>query len=703
MSAERVSCVVGDGIAVLTVCNPPVNALSAAVRIGLLSGIERSEADPSVRAILICAAGRTFPAGADIREFAKPPVDPLLPDLCNRIEFCAIPVVAAVHGTVLGGGLELALSAHYRIAHRNTAIGFPEIKLGILPGAGGTQRAPRICGAEPSLKMMLSGDAITAETAHKIGLIDRIADSDLPSAALDVVRQLLKSGQGARPSRDRTEGTADSETFLNKCSESRAALGRKTAVPASWCIVDSVQKAAELPFEQGLAFERACFAKCLASRESAALRHMFFAERTAAKPVDLPHSSPRTIERIAIVGGGTMGVGIATACLNAGLNVQLAEADDRKLSTAIARIGQSMNRSVNKGRISAREAESRLSALDGCVDLAGLSGADMAIEAVFEDYAAKGAVLSELSKCLGSKAVLATNTSYLDVERLERACGRHGHFIGLHFFAPAHIMRLVEVVPTEKSSPDAVAIGFALAKKLGKVPVRSGVCEGFIGNRMLAVYREAADLMLLDGATPYQIDDAVKQFGFAMGIYETQDLSGLDISWSRRKRLLKNRNPQRRYCPLGDRLCEAGWFGQKTKRGYYLYNEGRRVRNDAVLEILQDVRGECGSKPPRDFSAEDIQIRILAAMAGEASRILEDGIAERPSDIDVVKVCGYGFPRWRGGPMHFADDFGIRRLAELIAGWSRFDPQFWRNCSLLRRMADDGATFDSINNGLYHI
>ncbi len=703
MSTGQVTCTVGAGIAALTINNPPVNALSAAVRIGLMTGFERAEADPSVRAILICAAGRTFPAGADIREFGKPPVDPILPDLCNKIEQCAKPVVAAVHGTVLGGGLELALGAHYRIASPETSFGFPEIKLGILPGAGGTQRTPRICGAKSSLEMMLSGDAVTAETARRIGLIDKVAKSDLPAAARCYLRQLLESKRGTRPTRNRTDGIADTEKFLNECSEARAVLVRRPGIPAAQYVVDSVEKAAELPFDQGLAFERACFAKCLASRESAALRQMFFAERTAANPAALKRSSHRPINTIAIAGGGTMGAGIAVACLNAGLDVKLAEADEKKLEAATERICQSMGRAVTKGRISARQAEARLSAFDGCVGVAGLGGADIAIEAVFEDYDTKRLILSELSTLLSPDAVLATNTSYLDVEQLERACGGHGQFIGLHFFAPAHVMRLVEVVPTAKSSPDAVATGFALAKRLGKIPVRSGACEGFIGNRMQAAYREAADLMLLDGATPYQIDDAVRQFGFAMGIYEAQDLSGLDISWNRRKKMLQNSDPHRRYCALSDRLCENGWFGQKTNRGFYLYGQGRREKNRDVLKILEEVREDCGSKPILEYSPDSIQIRILAAMVSEASRILECGVAARPSDIDVVKVCGYGFPRWRGGPMHYADGFGIRRLADLISGWEKVDPTLWTGLPLLQRMAEDGASFESINKGLYQI
>ena len=702
MNNSYVKFAVAGGIAELVIWNPPVQALSANVRTGLWNQLDRAVEDNSVQAVLIRADGRTFPAGADIREFGKPPAEPSLPDLCGKIEDSPKIVVAALHGTVLGGGLELALSAHYRIADAGASMGFPEINLGILPGAGGTQRAPRIAGAAPSLELMLSGRPATAMRALGIGLIDRIAEGGLADSARAYTAELLAGGKGVRKTRERKEGIGDAAEFFAACAETEAKLAKKAQIPAARHIIDCVRKAADSTFETGMAFERECFLRCVSSPESKAMRHIFFAERTAAKPAGDP-VKPRDIRSVAVIGGGTMGSGIAASCLQAGLETVLIETDDISLAAAEDRVRAVIGRAVSRGRTEKSAADAQLARFSGHAGMGREIAADLVIEAVFEDLNLKSQVLMNISERLRPGAVFATNTSYLDVNRLAETCGRNPDFLGLHFFAPAHVMRLVEVVPTLWTGRAAESTAFSLVKRLGKTGVRAGAQEGFIGNRMLAAYREAADLMLLDGATPFQIDAAWREFGFAMGIYETQDLSGLDISWSRRKRLAKSRDPDKRYCSLGDALCERGWFGQKSGRGYYLYDGGGRRENPAVHELLADARRASGSDAAKEFTAQKIQFQILAAMICEGARILEDGGAVRPSDIDVVKVSGYGFPRWKGGPMHYADFTGIDRVRDLVSRLQEAEPKLWSVPDLLRKMAEERILFDSINKGLYQI
>ncbi len=689
-----------EDILVITLDHPPVNALSADVRRGLADAIQAAQTDPAVRAILLVGAGKNFIAGADIREFGKPPKPPALPDVCNQIEASTKPVVAALHGAALGGGLEVALAAHYRVALASAKLGLPEVNLGLLPGAGGTQRTPRLIGAAAALDLMLSGKHLSADAALRAGLVDTLAEGNDPLAAgLAYTRQLLAQGAGPRRSRDATAALADKAAALAEA----AAAGERIAKtlrglysPAK--IVEAVRAAIEQPFDEGLRTERALFLQCLDSPQRAGLVHAFFAERETTKVPELKEGKPRALNKIGVVGGGTMGAGIAVSVLDAGLPVVMVEQDDAALERGRARVAQVYDLLLKKGRITAEERDGRLARLTGATTYDALSDADLIIEAVFEDMDVKLAVFAELDRVAKPGAVLATNTSYLDVNRVATATRHPGNVLGLHFFSPANIMKLLEIVVGEHTAPDTVATGFELARKLRKTPVRAGVCDGFIGNRILAVHRQAADMMMEDGASPYDIDAAVREFGYPMGPYQMADLAGGDIGWATRKRRAATRDPALRYVQIPDRLCERGWFGQKTGRGFYLYPDGARVGtpDPEVLAIIDDERRRAGVTP-RPFTHEDIQRRYLAAMINEAANVLDQGIALRPSDVDVVFLSGYGFPRHHGGPMHYADSVGLDRVLADIRAYAQEDPAFWKPSPLLVRLAESGRNFASLN------
>ncbi|WP_447989632.1 3-hydroxyacyl-CoA dehydrogenase NAD-binding domain-containing protein [Achromobacter spanius] len=689
-----------EDILVITLDHPPVNALSADVRRDLAHAIQAAQTDPDVRAILLVGAGKNFIAGADIREFGKPPKPPALPDVCNQIEASTKPVVAALHGAALGGGLEVALAAHYRVALASAKLGLPEVNLGLLPGAGGTQRTPRLIGAAAALDLMLSGKHLSADAALRAGLVDTLAEGNDPLAAgLAYTRQLLAQGAGPRRSRDATTALADKAAALAEA----AAAGERIAKtlrglysPAK--IVEAVRAAIEQPFDEGLRTERALFLQCLDSPQRAGLVHAFFAERETTKVPELKEGKPRALDKIGVVGGGTMGAGIAVSVLDAGLPVVMVEQDDAALERGRARVAQVYDLLLKKGRITAEERDGRLARLTGATTYDALSDADLIIEAVFEDMDVKLAVFAELDRVAKPGAVLATNTSYLDVNRVATATRHPGNVLGLHFFSPANIMKLLEIVVGEHTAPDTVATGFELARKLRKTPVRAGVCDGFIGNRILAVHRQAADMMMEDGASPYDIDAAVREFGYPMGPYQMADLAGGDIGWATRKRRAATRDPALRYVQIPDRLCERGWFGQKTGRGFYLYPDGARVGtpDPEVLAIIDDERRRTGVTP-RPFTHEDIQRRYLAAMINEAANVLDQGIALRPSDVDVVFLSGYGFPRHHGGPMHYADSVGLDRVLADIRAYAQEDPAFWKPSPLLVRLAESGGNFASLN------
>ena len=689
-----------DDILVITLDHPPVNALSADVRHDLAAAIQAAQSDPHVRAILLVGAGKNFIAGADIREFGKPPKPPALPDVCNQIEASDKPVVAVLHGAALGGGLEVALAAHYRVALPGAKLGLPEVNLGLLPGAGGTQRTPRLIGARAALDLMLSGKHLSAEAALKAGLVDALGDGDDALAAgLAYTRRLLAEGAGPRRSRDATDALADKAAALAEASaagEQVAKTLRGLYSPAK--IVDAVRAAIEQPFDEGLRTERALFLQCLDSPQRAGLVHAFFAERETAKIPELKAARPRRLEKIGVVGGGTMGAGIAVSVLDAGLPVVMVEQDDAALERGRARVAQVYDLLQKKGRITADERDARMARFSGATTYDALGDADLIIEAVFEDMDVKLAVFAQLDRVAKPGAVLATNTSYLDVNRIASATRGPADVLGLHFFSPANIMKLLEIVVGEHTSAETVATGFELARRLRKTPVRAGVCDGFIGNRILAVHRQAADMMMEDGASPYDIDAAVREFGYPMGPYQMADLAGGDIGWATRKRRAATRDPALRYVQIPDRLCERGWFGQKTGRGFYLYPDGARVGtpDPEVLAIIDEERRRA-SVTPRPFTHEDIQRRYLAAMINEAANVLHQGIALRPSDVDVVFLSGYGFPRYRGGPLHYADSVGLDRVLADIRSYAQEDPAFWKPSPLLVQLAESGRNFASLN------
>ncbi|PRX30129.1 short chain enoyl-CoA hydratase /3-hydroxyacyl-CoA dehydrogenase [Paraburkholderia sp. BL18I3N2] len=701
-SADVVTRELRGKVLLVTIDHAPVNALSADVRRGLLAAIEAADADKAVEAVLIVGAGRNFIAGADIREFGKPPVPPSLPDVCNHIEACTKPVVAAIHGAALGGGLEVALAAHYRVAVDGAKLGLPEVQLGLLPGAGGTQRTPRLIGAQAALDLILSGRHASAKEALAFGLIDRLGSSDdILAEGLAYVHELLAAHAPVRRTRD-AAALSDRAASLAAVATARAETAKKSrGLFSPLKIVDAVEAAIEQPFDEGLRVERKLFLECIDSPQRTGLIHAFFAEREVLKAPETRDAKPRALNTIGVVGGGTMGAGIAVAVLDAGLPVTMIERDDASLARGRAHIEKVYDGLIAKGRLSAEKKAALMARWSGSTSYDALAGADLVIEAVFEDLAVKQAVFAELDRVCKAGAVLATNTSYLDIDALASSVSRPADVIGLHFFSPANIMKLLEVVVPRQVSADVVATAFELAKKLRKTPVRAGVCDGFIGNRVLAVYRSAADAMMEDGASPYQIDAAVRAFGFPMGPFQVVDLAGGDIGWAARKRRAATRNPAARYVQIADRLCERGWFGQKTGRGFYLYPEGSRSGTpDPEVEAIIDAERARAGITPRSFTDEEIIRRYMAAMINEGANVVYERIALRPLDVDVTFLYGYGFPRYRGGPMKYADMVGLPTILADIREFAKEDPLFWKPSPLLIELVERGADFASLNQSV---
>lgn len=686
-------------ILLVTVDNPPVNALGVAVRRGLMAAIEAADANPAVGAVLIVGAGRNFIAGADIREFGLPPQPPLLTEVCSRIEASRKPVIAAIHGAALGGGLEVALGAHYRIAVASAKLGLPEVALGLLPGAGGTQRAPRLVGAAAALDIILSGRHVGAAEALKLGLIDRVAQSDDTLAeGLAYAQELLAAQAGPRRSRD-AQALADRATAQAAIDAARADVQKKQRhLFSPHKIVEAVQAALDKPFDEALKLERQFFMQCLDSPQRAGLIHAFFAEREVAKVPEAAAAQPRPFKTIGVVGGGTMGAGIAVAALDAGLPVTMVERDQVSIDRGRANVEKVYDGLVAKGRMTVEGQAAVMARFTGSTDYAAFKDVDLVIEAVFEDIEVKKAVFAELDRVCKPGAVLATNTSYLDIDAIAASISRPQDVIGLHFFSPANIMKLLEIVVPAKVSADVVATAFELAKKLKKVPVRAGVCDGFIGNRILAVYRQAADYLMEDGASPYEIDAAVREFGYPMGPFQVSDLAGGDIGWATRKRKAATRNPAARYVQIADRICERGWFGQKTQRGWYQYPQGSRSgqQDPEVLAIVDAERQRAGITP-RSFSSDEIIRRYMAAMINEGANVVHQRIALRPLDVDVTFLYGYGFPRFRGGPMKYADMVGLDKVLADIREFAKEDPLFWQPSPLLVQLVEEGKNFESLN------
>lgn len=641
-----------DRVLMIEIDHPPVNALSTDVRRGLLAALRHGADTVEIEGLAIIGAGKVFIGGADIREFGQPPVEPILPTIAMAIEQSGKPVVAALNGAALGGGLEVALAAHRRIANPTASVALPEVKLGIVPGAGGTQRLPRLIGIPAAIDLIATGKTVSAEEAVKLGILDRIEAGDLRAAALAEAQSLIRAP--LRRTGARAVPPADASAIDAAVSK---ALARARGQDAPHEAVRLVRLAADRSFPEGLAEERSTFLRLRGSDQAAALRYVFFAERAAAKVPGLDGVAPRSIGTIGVVGMGLMGSGIATAALDSGLRVVAVEQNEDAAGKGRARIEALIDRSLQAGRIDAVAKADRLARLSAAADLKSLHNADLVIEAVFDDLAVKIGLFKELDGIVRPDAVVATNTSYLDPDRIAAATQRPERVLGLHFFSPANVMRLVEVVRCTRTAPDVLATGLAVAKRLRKLPIVCGVTEGFIGNRMFSAYRREAEFMLEDGALPHQIDAAMEAYGFAMGPFAVFDLAGLEIAWARRKRQAAMRDPRERYVEIADRLCEAGRFGQKVGRGWYLYPGGKRTIDSEVAAMIEAARAAKGIKP-RDVAGDEITRRLLAAMANEGTALLSEGIAARASDIDLVMINGYGFPAHKGGPMFAAGHRG---------------------------------------------
>ena len=685
-------------VLVVSINNPPVNALGQGVRAGLLAAVEQLEQDAALKAMLIVGQGKAFIAGADIREFGKPPMAPALPDVLNRMETGSKLVVAAIHGPALGGGLEVAMATHFRVALAGAKLGLPEVNLGLLPGAGGTQRSPRLMGVKAATELMLSGQHLSAKAALAAGLVDKLAEGDDPLVAgLAYVNELL--ARGVPPRRTRDLAIADKAAALAELDAIALESVKKTRglfSPAK--IIECVRAAVELPFEQGLKRERELFLECLNSPQRQGLVHAFFAERETAKIPEAKAAAPRALASIAVIGGGTMGAGITVSALDAGLSVVMVERDAESIARGQKNVEKVYDGLIARGRMTAEAKAATMARYTPSTSYDAIKHVDLVIEAVFEDIEVKKAVFKELDRVCKSGAVLATNTSYLDIDAIAAVTSRPQDVIGLHFFSPANIMKLLEIVVPSKVAPDVVVTSFELAKRMKKVPVRAGVCDGFIGNRILSVYREAANYVLEDGASPYDIDAAVRGFGYPMGPFQVSDLAGGDIGWATRKRKAATRDPKARYVEVADRIAERGWYGQKTGRGWYLYPEGARTGQDDpdVLAIVDAERKKKGITP-RAFSHDEIMRRYMAAMVNEGAKVLEEGIALRPLDIDVTFLFGYGFPRWRGGPMKWADMQGLDKVLADIQEFAKEDALFWQPAALLQKLVAEGKNFDSLN------
>jgi len=690
-------------VGVITINNPPVNALAKDVRISIAELIDLAQTDKLIKAIVICGAGRNFCGGADIREFNTPnrAVRPMTRHLMNLVEESDKPVVAAIHGPTLGGGLELAMGCHYRIVDSEAKLGLPEVHRGVVPGAGGTQRLPRLVGFQKGLEMITSGTPVDAATALEIGLVDRIVtDADLVARAIAYASKLVE--QNVVPRR-----TSEIEIDLNLkegeavVAEVRARLEKSArGMEAPFRCLESVANTLTMSFRDGWAREAEISEEAVASDESRSLVHSFFAERQTSKIPDIPADIPRRkIEKVAILGAGTMGGGIAMSFANAGMDVTVIEASQDNLDKGLARIEGNYDVTRKRGRLTDEEMAARMACISGSVDMAAVSEADLVIEAVFEEMEVKKSVFTELDRLAKDGAILATNTSTLDVDAIAAITKRPEDVLGLHFFSPANVMTLLEVVRAEKTSKDIIATVLDLSKKLGKTGVVVGVCDGFVGNRMLAPYFRQCDFLVEEGALPQDVDRVIETFGFRMGPFRVYDLAGLDISWAIEKRRAETRPAEERFSPLLGRICDLGRYGQKTGAGWYKYEDGRTAVPDPLIETMLTERSAEMGINRRDISDEEILQRCIYSLINEGAKILEEDLAIRASDIDVIWQHGYGFPRWRGGPMFYADTVG---LAEVVKTLDHFHAEWgdkWEPTALLRELADSGSSFKEWDKG----
>jgi 3-hydroxyacyl-CoA dehydrogenase len=678
---------VSDKVRVVFIDNPPVNGLGAAVRTHLMNELERALADENVEAIVLSGKGKMFSAGADIREFGKepPPGTPPLPEVIDAVERSAKPVVAAIHGVAAGGALELALGCHARIATADARVGLPEVTLGIIPGAGGTQRLPRLIGIREALGLITEGKLVPAPKAHALGILDEIASGDLISAAIERA--------GRTPLRRTSELRAADDPAAFAEAEKTAAKSQGFEAPMA--AIEALKAAVSLPADQGFRKEREIFLRLVGSDQSKALRNVFFAEREAAKIPDVPpETKVREIVSAGVIGCGTMGGGIAMCFANVGIPVTVVEGDASALERGLEKIRGLYESSMSKGRLSRDDFDKRMALLSGTTDFSRLSQSDIVIEAVFEEMLVKKNVFRKLDSICKDGAILATNTSSLDVNEIADATSRPASVMGTHFFSPANVMKLMECVRGAKTSKETLASVFQLAKRLDKVAVLVGVCDGFVGNRMLYAYRRQADFLLEDGALPHEVDRAVVAFGLSMGPYAMADLAGLDIGWAVRKHQEATRPKHLRYSTIPDRICELGRFGQKTGAGFYRYEKGSRapIPDPEIADLIQGVSRELGIER-RPFTKEEIVERCIYALINEGAKILDEGIALRASDVDLVWIHGYGFPRYRGGPMFYADTVGVKKVCDAVASFYQEQGEWMKPAPLLERLAREGGSF----------
>ncbi|WP_167645048.1 FAD-dependent oxidoreductase [Mameliella alba] len=657
----------GD-LAWVTIDNPPVNATSTAVRKGLAEAVNAVQ---GARVAILTGAGRTFVAGGDMSEFDAPPVEPHLPDVVQMIEDSETPFVAVLHGTVLGGGFEIAMACAWRLAQAGTRFGLPEVNVGLIPGAGGTQRTPRLIGMEASIDMAASGQMLDAATLKALGGLDLVFEGDLQAAAREFVAALPE--RPSKVSERVTEPLAADALEVKR----EAVLKRARGQMSPLLNIDALQWA-YLPFSEGQPKERALHLELRQSAESRALRHAFFAEREVARPKAAAGAAPRDLQRIAVVGGGLMGAGIATASLGGGLEVVLIERDADAAASARDRVAGLIDGAVKRGKLSEAKAAEQKARFTATANYADAAGVDLAVEAVFEDLEVKRAVFRQLAEVVSPEAILGTNTSYIDPREIFEGIPNPARCIGLHFFSPAHVMKLLEIVALPETSAEVLATGFAFGKRLRKVSVLAGICDGFIGNRMLAEYRRAAEYMLADGALPQEVDAAAREIGFPMGPFELQDLTGLQIAWANRKRQAATRDPAQRYVTIADQLCEMDRLGQRSGKGWYDYVEGdRKPRPSAEVETVILDYAQAQGITRRGFDREEIVTRILAVLANEGARIVEEGIAESDAAVDMVQIHGYAFPRWRGGPMQTAAERGWTEVGDTMRRLAGESPDSW--------------------------
>jgi len=698
--SEVVSYEVRGSIGLIQINNPPVNALSVnkGVLQGLLDAIKSGDHDPQVNAFLLIGGGKNFSGGADISEFGKPkaPGMATLSDLLDYMDTVTKPIVAALSGPTMGGGFELSLTCHYRLASQETIVGLPEVKLGILPGAGGTQRLPRIIGAEQALELITTGAFISAEKAKSLGIVNEIIDGELLEGSIKWIKRALRSELPVvRVSERSVKTNEDPEAFITKA---RAVAEKKwRGYPAPLRIVECIDAAINKPFKEGMKIERENIEALIPTDESKSLRHLFFAERQANKVDGISKEVPiARIQSVSVIGAGTMGTGIAMNFLNVGIPVTIIDTNNETLQKGIDTIKKNYLSTVEKGRLSAEDRDRRVALLQGSTALSSVSESELVVEAVFEEMAVKKAIFLELDSVAKPSAILATNTSTLDVNEIASVTQRPEQVIGLHFFSPANVMQLLEVVRADKTSQEVVATSMSLAKKIKKIPVCVGVCDGFVGNRMIHTYLREAEYLIEEGALPQQVDHAIESFGFAMGPFRMCDLAGLDIGWAIRKRRKSEGLVSKRYVSIPDHLCERGWFGQKTGGGYYTYESGSRVPivNPEVNAIVENASSEKGITR-RSIEANEIVDRLMYALINEGASILAEGVAQRASDIDVIYAAGYGFPRYRGGPMFYAQTIGLANVVEGIKHYSnQAHGEHWQLSPFLSDLAQKNQTFE---------